>query len=74
MSQDADEFDQKVISTYKYPNMRKTYVKDGKEVFVLDIVEGKFNNSQITVLVGENGTGKTTFIKMLAGKDKDFKD
>lgn len=54
--------------------MRKTYVKDGKEVFILDIEEGKFNNSQITVLVGENGTGKTTFIKMLAGKDKDFKD
>ena len=24
--------------------------------------------------MGENGTGKTTFIKMLAGKDKDFKD
>lgn len=34
---------------------------------------GTFRTSQITVLLGENGTGKTTFIKMLAeaGKKKE---
>ena len=40
--------------------------------FTLTIDAGKFKTSQITVLLGENGTGKTTFIKMLvdAGKKK----
>ena len=38
--------------------------------FSLTVDEGSFRTSQITVLLGENGTGKTTFIKMLndAGK------
>ena len=33
---------------------------------------GAFRTSQITVLLGENGTGKTTFVEMLneAGKKK----
>lgn len=74
VSQDSDEFDQKVMHTFKYPAMVKTFSKNDKVVFKLTIDPGSFNNSQITVLVGENGTGKTTFIKMLAGKDKDFKD
>lgn len=37
--------------------------------FNLKVNAGSFSTSQITVLLGENGTGKTTFIKMLAGKD-----
>jgi ATP-binding cassette subfamily E protein 1 len=33
--------------------------------FKLSITEGSFNDSQIIVMLGENGTGKTTFIRML---------
>jgi len=53
------------VSHYKYPAMKKTLGK-----FQLSVDEGKFDSSQLIVLVGENGTGKTTFIKMLAGQLK----
>lgn len=33
--------------------------------FRLKIVEGEFTDSQIIVMLGENGTGKTTFLQML---------
>lgn len=33
--------------------------------FKLKVVEGEFTDSQIIVMLGENGTGKTTFIRML---------
>lgn len=38
--------------------------------FELEIEAGSFSDSQIVVLLGENGTGKTTFVKILAGIDK----
>lgn len=43
--------------------MRKTF-----EGFGLTVEAGCFRTSQIVVLMGENGTGKTTFIRLLAGK------
>ena len=50
-----------------YPELQKTMrSKKGKE-FHLTIEPGWFTGSQIIVMLGENGTGKTTFIKMLAG-------
>ncbi|KAJ2236542.1 Fe-S cluster-binding ribosome biosynthesis protein [Coemansia sp. RSA 1722] len=47
---------------YKYPRMQKTLGK-----FKLNVEEGSFTDSQCVVLLGENGTGKTTLIRMLAG-------
>eukprot|EP01084_Bolivina_argentea_P276756 472305_1 len=52
---------------YQYPDMTKTMrSKTGRE-FTLHIQKGSFTESEILVLLGENGTGKTTFIRMLAG-------
>ena len=33
--------------------------------FRLRVTDGEFTDSQIIVMLGENGTGKTTFIRML---------
>jgi ATP-binding cassette subfamily E protein 1 len=35
--------------------------------FKLQIECGSFRDSEIVIMLGENGTGKTTFVKMLAG-------
>ncbi|KAK3099337.1 hypothetical protein FSP39_002829 [Pinctada imbricata] len=53
----------KRMCRYEYPNMVK---KMGN--FELSVGEGQFTDSEIIVMLGENGTGKTTFIRMLAGK------
>merc|ERR1712137_1489348 len=47
---------------YSYPSMKKTLGS-----FELNIETGSFTDSEIIVMMGENGTGKTTFCKMLAG-------
>lgn len=52
-------------SIYKYPNMSKTLGE-----FKLNVESGGFTNCEIIVLLGENGTGKSTLVSMLAGKIK----
>ncbi len=47
---------------YAYPKMSKTL-----GTFKLNVEAGSFTDSEIVVMLGENGTGKTTFIRMLAG-------
>lgn len=57
----TDQLDQQAAertSSYEYPKMRKTMGN-----FQLDIEEGNFSDSEIIVLLGENGTGKSTLIK-----------
>ena len=50
----------RTYARYKYPSMTKTQGN-----FKLAVKEGEFTDSQIIVMLGENGTGKTTFIRML---------
>ena len=36
--------------------------------FSLSVEGGEFSDSEIIVMLGENGTGKTTMIRLLSGK------
>ena len=58
----------KPTARYVYPDMAKKLIgKPGAPPFSLSVRAGEFSDSQIVVMLGENGTGKTTFIRMLAG-------
>jgi len=63
VAESATEEEIKRMARYEFPHMKKTMGN-----FSLEIVGGSFTDSEILVLLGENGTGKTTFIRMLAGK------
>ncbi|KAL6931271.1 probable Translation initiation factor RLI1 [Hanseniaspora guilliermondii] len=54
---------------FQYPEMTKT-----QGDFKLTVEAGEFNDSEILVLMGENGTGKTTLIKLMAGVSKSDKN
>lgn len=59
---EALERDDNRHHTSKYGDMKKTVGK-----FTLEVRSGQFTDSEIIVLLGQNGTGKTTLIRMLAG-------
>lgn len=63
MSETADEFIIDHTKAFNYPAMSKTLGG-----FKLNVEAGNFSDSEIIVMLGENGTGKSTFVKMLAGK------
>ncbi|EHA53807.1 Fe-S cluster-binding ribosome biosynthesis protein [Pyricularia oryzae] len=58
----ADEFNIDRSRAFNYPAMEKTLGN-----FKLRIDPGDFEDSEIIVMMGENGTGKTTFCRLLAG-------
>eukprot|EP00877_Chromochloris_zofingiensis_P000408 jgi/Chrzof1/10368/Cz04g39110.t1 len=60
--QNEREDDVKKFLRYQYPAMTKT-----QGSFKLHVEPGEFTDSEIIVMLGENGTGKTTFIRILAG-------
>ncbi|XP_003746536.1 ATP-binding cassette sub-family E member 1 [Galendromus occidentalis] len=63
VSDNTGDEDVKRICRYEYPTMVKIMGD-----FKLQVKGGSFTDSEIIVMLGENGTGKTTLIRMLAGK------
>lgn len=61
----GDDYEADKDRAFEYPAMQKTLGG-----FHLNIESGSFTDSEIIVMMGENGTGKTTFCKLLAGVEK----
>ncbi|PHH78290.1 hypothetical protein CDD80_7098 [Ophiocordyceps camponoti-rufipedis] len=62
IAEGTDDFAIDKSRAFNYPKMDK---KLGN--FQLRIDAGEFTDSEIVVMMGENGTGKTTFCRLLAG-------
>ncbi|KAJ2990455.1 hypothetical protein NUW58_g2943 [Xylaria curta] len=62
ISEGTDEFQADKARGFTYPKMEKTLGN-----FKLSIDAGNFTDSEILVMMGENGTGKTSFCRLLAG-------
>lgn len=65
LAEAGDDFMVDKARAFSYPSMEKTLGN-----FHLKIDAGSFTDSEIIVMMGENGTGKTTFCRMLAGAEK----
>jgi len=64
------------LGLINYPKMTKSYTKTGKNgkessTFTLNVESGYFRDGEVLALMGENGTGKTTFMELLAGRCKE---
>ncbi|KAL0140577.1 translation initiation factor RLI1 [Mucor lusitanicus] len=62
IAETATEASVSKVNSYKYPKMQKVLGD-----FKLDVEGGEFQDSEIIVMLGQNGTGKSTFIRLLAG-------
>ncbi|KAG1077038.1 hypothetical protein G6F42_025114 [Rhizopus arrhizus] len=62
IAETATEVSVSKVNSYKYPKMQKVLGD-----FKLDVESGEFQDSEIIVMLGQNGTGKSTFIRLLAG-------
>jgi len=62
VAESATEEEVKRMHHYEYPKMVKTLGD-----FKLNVAAGSFTDAEIIVLLGENGTGKTTLIRLMAG-------
>lgn len=62
ISEAGEELESDASRLFSYPAMKRT-----QGDFSLNVESGEFSDSQILVMMGENGTGKTTLIKLLAG-------
>ena len=63
VSETAERDENEKTRSYEYPDIKKTLGS-----FSMNVKAGEFTDSEIVVILGENGTGKTTFVKLLAGK------
>nr|ODN88911.1 ATP-binding cassette, sub-family E, member 1 [Cryptococcus depauperatus CBS 7855]ODN90085.1 ATP-binding cassette, sub-family E, member 1 [Cryptococcus depauperatus CBS 7841] len=63
ISETVDEIQVPKTRRYNYPTMTKTLGG-----FKLKVDSGDFTESEILVLLGENGMGKTTLVQLLGGK------
>ena len=58
-----------VTRNFSYGNTTKTLKSAYSDsVFVLELQNGSIHESEIVVLLGENGVGKSTFISLMAGR------
>jgi len=58
----VDDIERDHTYQYEYPSFSKTCGD-----FQLDVESGGYSSSEIIVLMAQNGCGKTTFVKLLAG-------
>ena len=65
ISDDTDPILEGEHRNYKYPDMSVT-LGEGDKTFKLNVQGGSFRNREIIVLLGQNGVGKTTLIRLLA--------